>query len=74
LYDTTSGDLNKSHKAIDIFFQAISTGAYERPSYGYQAANEIVRNLTTEGLVEIISTSDVRLTSKGLEKCKKDCR
>jgi hypothetical protein len=74
LYESTSGDLNKGHKAIDIFFQAISTGAYERPSYGYQATNEIVRNLTAEGLVEIISTSDVRLTSNGLEKCKKECR
>ena len=73
LYETTSGDLNRSHKAIDIFFQAVITGAYERPTYGYQATNEIVRKLKTEGLIELVSTSNVRLTSNGLEKCKKDC-
>jgi hypothetical protein len=74
LYETTSGDLNKSHKAIDIFFHAVSTGAYERPSYGFQAVNEIVSKLKVEGLIEIISANDVRLTSSGLEKCRKDCR
>lgn len=74
LYETTSGDLNKSHKAIDIFFRAVSTGAYERPSYGLQAVNEIVRKLKAEGLIEIIYANDVRLTSSGLEKCRKDCR
>ena len=73
LYETTSGDLNRSHKAIDIFFQAVSTGAYERPTYGYQATNEIVRKLKNEGLIELVSSSSVRLTSNGLEKCKKDC-
>ncbi|MGA7900853.1 MAG: hypothetical protein WCA39_18560 [Nitrososphaeraceae archaeon] len=66
--------MNKSHKAIDIFFHAVSTGAYERPSYGFQAVNEIVRKLKVEGLIEIISANDVRLTSSGLEKCRKDCR
>lgn len=73
LYETTSGDLNKSHKAIDIFFQAVSTGAYERPSYGFQAVNEIIRKLKAEGLIEVISANEVRLTSSGLEKCRKDC-
>ena len=63
LYQTTLGDLNKSHKTMDVFFRAVSTGAYERPSYGFQAVNEIIRKLKTEGLVEVVSASEVRLTS-----------
>ncbi len=74
LYQTTLGDLNKSHKTMDVFFRAVSTGAYERPSYGFQAVNEIIRKLKTEGLVEVVSASEVRLTSSGLEKCRKDCK
>jgi hypothetical protein len=38
------GNLNNSVKAFDVFFKNVSPEAYERPSFGYQATNEIVQN------------------------------
>jgi hypothetical protein len=73
LYFMTHGDLNNSVRSIDVFFKNVSAEAYERPSFGLQAANEIVLYLIQEGFVERDTPQDVRLTLKGLEKCKKDC-
>ncbi|CAN5509529.1 hypothetical protein BH18THE2_BH18THE2_27330 [soil metagenome] len=73
LYRMTHGNLDNSVKSIDVFFKNISAEAYERPSYGLNAANEIVLHLMQERFVERDTQEDIRLTLKGLEKCKKDC-
>ncbi|MFZ0698145.1 MAG: hypothetical protein WAM88_13500 [Nitrososphaeraceae archaeon] len=69
----THGNLNNSVRSIDVFFKNVSAEAYERPSLGLQAANEIVLYLIQERLVERDTPQDVKLTLKGLEKCKNDC-
>jgi predicted transcriptional regulator len=69
----THGNLNNSVRSIDVFFKNVSAEAYERPSLGLQAANEIVLYLIQEGLVERDTPQDVKLTLKGLEKCKNNC-
>ena len=69
----THGNLNNSVRSIDVFFKNVSAEAYERPSLGVQAANEIVLNLIQERLIERDTPQDVKLTLKGLEKCKNDC-
>jgi hypothetical protein len=65
--------LNNSVRSIDVFFKNVSAEAYERPSLGVQAANEIILYLIQENLVERDTPQDVKLTLKGLEKCKNDC-
>ena len=42
LYIMAHGNVNNSVKAFDVFFKNVSSAAYERPSFGYQATNEIV--------------------------------
>ena len=69
----THGNLNNSVRSIDVFFKNVSAEAYERPSLGLQAANEIVLYLVQERIVERDTPQDVKLTLKGLEKCKNDC-
>ena len=69
----THGNLNNSVRSIDVFFKNVSAEAYERPSLGLQAANEIVLYLIQERLLERDTPQDVKLTLKGLEKCKNDC-
>ena len=60
------GNLTNSMKAIDVFFKNVSAEAYERPTFGYLATNEIVQSL--QDTLEYI-----KLTAKGLDKCKEDC-
>jgi predicted transcriptional regulator len=67
------GNLNNSVKSFDVFFKNISSEAYERPSLGYQATHEIVHNLVQNGLIERDSIGTVKLTQKGLDKCREDC-
>jgi hypothetical protein len=69
----TGGNLNNSMKAFDVFFKNVSSEAYERPSFGYQATNEIVQNLIQKGFIERYTLEHVKLTQKGLDKCKEDC-
>jgi hypothetical protein len=66
--------LNNSMKAFDVFFKNVSPEAYERPSLGYQATDEIVQNLVQKGFIERDTLEYIRLTQKGLDKCKEDCR
>jgi hypothetical protein len=74
MYKMALGNVNNSIKAFDVFFKNVSAGAYERPSYGYQATNEIVQDLIQKGFVERDSLEYIRLTQKGLDKCKGECR
>lgn len=67
------GNLNNSVRGFDIFFKNVSPEAFERPSFGYQATNELVLDLVRKGLVERETAEYVRLTQQGLDKCKKDC-
>jgi hypothetical protein len=67
------GNVNSNIKAFDVFFENVSSGAYERPSYGYQATNEIVQHLIQKGFIERNRVEYIRLTQKGLDKCKEDC-
>jgi hypothetical protein len=67
------GNLNNSVKGFDLFFKYVSPEAYERPSFGYQATNEIILNLVQKGLIERDTAEYIRLTQKGLNKCKEDC-
>jgi len=74
LYKTTVGNLNQTAKGVDIFFKSVSPGAYERPSLGFEATNEIVVALVRQGLIEALDVGEIRLTSRGLEKCRQDCK
>jgi hypothetical protein len=69
----THGNLDNSVKAIEVFFNNVSPEAYERPSYGYQATNEIVQHLLQKGFIERDTLEDIKLTRKGLDNCKEDC-
>ena len=52
LYIMSHGNPNNSIKAFDVFFKNVSPEAYERPSFGYQAINEIVKDLVQNGYIE----------------------
>jgi hypothetical protein len=69
----THGNLDNSVKAIEVFFKNVSPEAYERPSYGYQATNEIVQHLIRKGFIERDTLEDIKLTREGLDNCKEDC-
>ena len=68
-----NGNLNNSIKGVDVFFKNVSTDAYERPSFGYQATNEIIQDLVQKGFIERDTLEYIKLTAKGLDKCKEDC-
>ena len=74
LYVMAHGNLNNSMKAFDVFFKNVSVEAYESPSFGYQATNEIVQALVQKGFIERDTLEYIKLTAKGLDKCKEDCR
>jgi hypothetical protein len=74
LYIMIHGNLTNSVKAIDVFFKNVSAEAYERPSFGYLATNVITRSLVQRGFIERDGLEYVKLTAKGLDKCKEDCR
>lgn len=57
-----NGDMNNSIRAFEVFFKNISPEAYERPSFGYQATNEIVQNLVQNGYVERHTIELIKLT------------
>jgi hypothetical protein len=67
------GNMNNSVRAFDVFFKDVSPEAYERPSFGYQATNEIVQNLIQEGFIERDTVELIKLTYKALDKCREDC-
>jgi hypothetical protein len=67
------GNLNNSVKGFDVFFKNVSPEAYERPSFGYQATDEI-QELAHKELIERDTQEYIQLTQKGLDKCKEDCR
>jgi hypothetical protein len=73
LYRMAHGNLNNSIRGFDIFFKNISPEAYERPSFGYQAINELVLDLERKGFIERETAGYIRLTQQGLDKCKEDC-
>jgi predicted transcriptional regulator len=60
-------------KAFDVYFKTVSPEAYERPSFGYQAAYEIIQDLIQKGFIERDTLEYIRLTQKGLDKCEEDC-
>ncbi|MFL6411244.1 MAG: hypothetical protein ACJ71K_08380 [Nitrososphaeraceae archaeon] len=74
LYIMAHGNVDNSVKAFDVFFKNVSSAAYERPSFGYQATNEIVQHLVQKGFIERDILESIKLTQKGLDKCKEDCR
>ena len=65
--------MNNSVRAFEVFFKNVSPEAYERPSFGYQATNEIVQNLIQDGFIERDAVELIKLTNKGLDKCREDC-
>ncbi len=73
LYRMAHGNLNNSVRGLDIFFKNVSPEAYERPSFGYQAVNELVLDLVRKGFIEKETAEYIRLTQQGLDKCKEDC-
>jgi len=70
----TFGNLNETANGVDIYFKSVSQAVYERPALGFKAANEIIMGLVQDGLIVALSTDAIRLTSRGVEKCRKDCR
>ena len=75
LYKMTSGNLNHSAKSIDIFFKTVSMEVYERPTFGFQATNEIVKELIHKGFIKAENVGqEIRLTSKDLDKCRENCK
>jgi hypothetical protein len=73
LYIMAHGNMNNSVRAFDVFFKNVSPEAYERPSFGDQATNEIVQNLIQEGFIERDTVELIKLTYKALDKCREDC-
>jgi hypothetical protein len=73
LYTMAQGNMNNSVRAFDVFFKNVSPEAYERPSFGYQAANEIVRKLIQDGFVERDTVELIKLTEKGVHRCREEC-
>jgi hypothetical protein len=73
LYRMAHGNLNNSVRGFDIFFKYVSPEAFERPSFGYQATNELVLDLVRKGLIERETAEYIRLTQQGIVKCKEDC-
>jgi hypothetical protein len=73
LYRMSHGNLYNSVRGLDIFFKNVSPEAYERPSFGYQAVNELVLDLVRKGFIERETAEYIRLTQQGLDKCKEDC-
>src|ERR687891_2657368 len=71
LYRMAYGNLNNSVKGFDVFFKSVSPEAYERPSFGYQATNEIVQNLVQKEFIERETLKYIKLTQKGLDNVKK---
>ena len=67
------GNMNNSVRAFEVFFKNVSPEAYERPSFGYQATNEIVQNLIQDGFIERDTIELIKLTDKGLDKCREYC-
>src|SRR6187200_2845544 len=67
------GNRNNSIKAFDVYFKNVSPEAYERPSFGYQATNEIVQNLVQKGFIERDTLEYIKLTQEGLDKCPHEC-
>ena len=67
------GNISNSVRAFEVFFKNVSPEAYERPSFGYQATNEIVQNLIRDGFIERDTVELIKLTDKGLDKCREDC-
>src|SRR5439155_15407058 len=60
-------------KSIDIFFKTVSMEVYERPTFGFQATNEIVKELIHKGFIKAENVGqEIRLTSKGLDKCREN--
>jgi hypothetical protein len=74
LYKTTVGNLNQTARGVDILFKSVTPGAYERPTLAFEATNEIVMELVRRGLIEAHSIEQIKLTSKGLGKCRQDCK
>ena len=68
------GNLNNNVKGFDIFFKNVSPEVYERLPLGYQATNQIVQNLVEKGFTERKTLEHIKLTQKGLDKRKEDCR
>ena len=68
-----NGKVNNSVRAFEVFFKNVSPEAYERPSLGYQATNEIVQSLMQKRFIERDTIELIKLTEKGLDKCKEDC-
>ena len=60
--------------AFDVYFKNVSAEAYERSSFGYQATNEIVQSLIQDGFIERDTVELIKLTNKGLDKCREDCQ
>ncbi|HYY49686.1 MAG TPA: hypothetical protein VE643_02350 [Nitrososphaeraceae archaeon] len=73
LYIMAHGNMNNSVRAFEVFFKNVSPEAYERPSFGYQATNEIVQNLVQDGFIERDTIELIKLTDKGLDKCREYC-
>lgn len=67
-------NVNKSVKGIDVFFKYVSSGAYERPTFGFQATNEIIQELIQRNFVVLADKEgEVKLTLYGIDKCKEEC-
>ena len=68
-------NVNNSVKAFDIILKmSVQKYIYERPPLEYQATNEIVQDLIRKGFIERETLEYIRLTQKGLDKRKEDCR
>jgi hypothetical protein len=74
LYETTGGNLNQTTKGVDIFSKTVSSAAYERPAYGFEATSEIVFELVQKGLIGARNIGEIKLSSKGLDKCRDSCK
>jgi hypothetical protein len=74
LYKMTHSDVNKSVKGIDVFFKHVSSAAYERPIFGFQATNMIIQELIQKDFIIVGDIEgEVKLTLNGIAKCIEEC-
>lgn len=75
IFKRTGGNLDTSVRPMDLVFESVTIGAYERPSLAVTIATQLSYYLLEQGLIqEGYLAGEIRLTQKGLQRCIETCR
>lgn len=74
LFKKTGGNLHMSVRPVELVYESVTIGAYERPSLAVTIASHLSYYLLEQGLIQRgYLADDVRLTQKGLQRCIETC-